>query len=72
MLGDLAALTPPLVVCVAFLVGVVLFLRRQLGAGNRSADRDAEADIQDDSSNADTDDPKVAEPKASSSGDRGM
>ena len=33
MLQDLAALTPPLVVCGAFLVGVVLFLRRQMGAG---------------------------------------
>ena len=30
MLADLAALTPPLVVCVAFLIGVVLFLRRQM------------------------------------------
>jgi hypothetical protein len=69
---DLAALTPPLVVCCAFLVGVVLFLRRQLGAGNRSADRDAETDIHDDGSNADTDDPKPADPKAASSGDRGM
>lgn len=69
---DLAALTPPLVVCGAFLLGVVLFLRRQLGAGKRSADRDAETDIPDDGSNADTDDPKPADPKAASSGDRGM
>jgi hypothetical protein len=30
MLADLAALTPSLVVCVAFLIGVVLFLRRQM------------------------------------------
>ena len=72
MLQDLAALTPPLVVCGAFLLGVVLFLWRQLGAGNRSADRDAETDIPDDGSNADTDDPKPADPKAASSGDRGM
>jgi hypothetical protein len=31
MWQDLAALTPPLVVCVAFLIGVAMFLRRQLG-----------------------------------------
>jgi hypothetical protein len=72
MLRDLAALTPPLVVCGAFLVGVVLFLRRQLGPRNRSADQDAETDIQDDDSNADTDDPKADDPKAAPSGDRGM
>ena len=32
MWQDLAALTPPLVVCVAFIVGLVIFLRRQMGA----------------------------------------
>jgi hypothetical protein len=31
MWQDLAALTPPLVVCVAFIIGLVIFLRRQLG-----------------------------------------
>jgi hypothetical protein len=31
MWQDLAALTPPLVVCVAFIVGLVIFLRRQMG-----------------------------------------
>jgi len=67
MLRDLAALTPPLVVCGAFLVGVLLFLRRQMRAGNRAADHDAETDIHDDDSNADTDDPKAASP-----GDLGM
>ena len=30
MLSDLAALVPPLVVCVAFIIGVVLFLRHQM------------------------------------------
>jgi hypothetical protein len=30
MRADLLALTPPLVVCVAFIVGLVLFLRHQL------------------------------------------
>ena len=32
MWQDLAALTPPLVVCVAFIVGLVIFLRREMGA----------------------------------------
>jgi hypothetical protein len=67
MLQDLAALTPPLVVCGAFLVGVVLFLRRQMGAGGRSEDREAETDIHGDGMNADADDPKAV-----SSDDRGM
>jgi len=67
MLRDLAALTPPLVVCGGFLVGVVLFLRRQMGAGSRPEDREDETEIHDDGSNADTDDPKAV-----SSDDRGM
>ena len=67
MLQDLAALTPPLVVCGAFLVGVVLFLRRQMGARSRPEDHDAETEIHDDGSNTDTDDPKAV-----SSDDRGM
>lgn len=66
MLQDLAALIPPLVVCAAFLIGLVLFLRRQMGAGH-SEDRGAETDIHGGSSNADTEDPKAA-----SSDDRGM
>jgi len=32
MWQDLAALTPPLVVCAAFVVGLVIFLRREMGA----------------------------------------
>jgi len=67
MLQDLAALTPPLVVCGAFLVGVVLFLRRQMGAGGPPEDREAQTAIHEDGSNADTDDPKAV-----SSDDRGM
>ena len=31
MWQDLAALTPPLVVCVAFIIGLVIFLRREMG-----------------------------------------
>ena len=67
MLQDLAALTPPLVVCAAFLIGVVLFLRRQMGRGGQPEDPDAESDIHEDRSNADTDDLKAAP-----SDDRGM
>jgi hypothetical protein len=66
MLQDLEALTPPLVVAAAFLIGLVLFLRRQMGSGG-STDQDDETDIHDGGSNADTGDPKAA-----SSDDRGM
>ena len=40
MWTDLAALTPPLVVCVAFLIGVAMFLRREMSP-KRRAERDA-------------------------------
>ena len=38
MLGDLEALTPPLVVAVAFLIGLTFFLRRQMGPGDPPED----------------------------------
>ena len=42
MWQDLAALTPPLIVCVAFIIGLVIFLRRQMGAqARRLAERPA-------------------------------
>lgn len=62
MLSDLAALTPPLVVGGAFVIGVVLFLRRQMGPG-AGGDDDAEAEIPVDTRNADRD----ARPSAPSS-----
>jgi membrane protein insertase Oxa1/YidC/SpoIIIJ len=37
MWQDLAALTPSLVVCVAFVIGVALFLRREMTSKRRSA-----------------------------------
>jgi membrane protein insertase Oxa1/YidC/SpoIIIJ len=37
--SDLAALTPPLVVCVAVLIGVVMLLRSQMSP-KRRAERD--------------------------------
>ena len=60
MLADLAALTPPLVVCVAFLIGVVLFLRRQMGSRRQPDERDGQTDIQDDAGNTGSSDPEAA------------
>jgi hypothetical protein len=40
MWTDLAALTPPLIVCVAFLIGVAMLLRREMSP-KRRAERDA-------------------------------
>jgi hypothetical protein len=40
MWQDLAALTPPLIVCVAFLIGLALLLRREMSP-KRRADRKA-------------------------------
>ncbi len=57
MLADLAALTPPLIVGGAFLIGVVLFLRRQLGPRQQPEDDGGEADIEDAGWNADPSDP---------------
>ena len=36
MWQDLAALTPPLVVCVAFLIGVAMLLRREMSPKRRA------------------------------------
>jgi hypothetical protein len=51
MLQDLEVLTPSLVVCAAFLIGIVMFLRRQMSA-RRPGDEEGPADIPDDSRNA--------------------
>ncbi len=40
MWQDLAALTPPLVVCVAFIIGLVLFLRREMRGRRDGTGRD--------------------------------
>jgi hypothetical protein len=55
MLADLAALTPPLVVCVAFLIGVVIFLRRQMGTKRISGDDDTPDEFSSDDVIADPD-----------------
>ena len=44
MWQDLAALTPPLVVCVAFLIGLAMLLRRQM-APKRRAEQERQAPI---------------------------
>lgn len=44
MLQDLAALAPPLIVCVAFLVGVGVLVRRELAPKRRARARDANAE----------------------------
>jgi hypothetical protein len=49
MLRDLAALTPPAVVCVAFLIGLGIFLRHQLGPKQESAEDEYADDISGDS-----------------------
>jgi len=53
MIADLEALAPPLIMAAAFLFGLVLFLRRQLGPRRPEAEEDDEADIPDSASNAD-------------------
>jgi hypothetical protein len=40
MWQDLAALTPPLVVCAAFLIGLAMLLRSQLAPKRRAARND--------------------------------
>jgi hypothetical protein len=37
MMADLAALTPPLVVCAGFIIGLALLLRHQLAPKRRDA-----------------------------------
>lgn len=45
MLKDLAVLTPPLLVCVAFLIALAVFLRHEMGRSRRHRDGDASGDI---------------------------
>jgi hypothetical protein len=59
VLSDLAALTPPLIVAAAFVIGVVLFLRRQLGPSAGSTGDDGDAEIPD-GGNADLGDHRAA------------
>jgi hypothetical protein len=54
MLSDLAALTPPAVVCAAFLIGLVLLVRREM-APKRAVreEQDIEHDISGNNDNID-------------------
>jgi len=53
VIADLEALTPPLIIAAAFLFGLALFLRRQLGPRHRETEDGDEADMRDGGSNAD-------------------
>jgi hypothetical protein len=44
MLNDLAALTPPLLICAAFVIAVVAFLKREMAQGDQRSDDDS-ADV---------------------------
>ncbi len=57
MLADLEALTPPLIVGGAFLIGVVWFLRRQMSPRRAAEDEGDEPDIGADGRNDDLGDP---------------
>jgi hypothetical protein len=48
MLQDLTVLTPPLLMCAAFLVAVVAFLRHEMSASRRRRDQDGPDRISDD------------------------
>jgi hypothetical protein len=61
MLSDLAALTPPLVVCAALLIAIWAFLRHEMGSARRPGDGAPPADISD---NDQVSDPGISEPPA--------
>jgi hypothetical protein len=45
VLNDLTVLTPPLLVCAAFLIAVGVFLRHEMGRSRARRDDDASRDI---------------------------
>ncbi len=47
MWQDLAALTPPLIVCVGFLIGLAIFLRHQMSPKHRAERNDKRRSGQD-------------------------
>jgi hypothetical protein len=53
MIADLEALAPPLIMAAAFLFGVAMFLRRQLGPRRPEAEDGDDADIRDSASKSD-------------------
>jgi hypothetical protein len=71
LLSDLAALTPPVVVSVAFLIGVGLFLRHQLGPKRESAEDEYPEDISGDGGIPHSDGPQSDASQPAASPDRG-
>jgi hypothetical protein len=57
MLADLEALTPPLIMAAAFLIGLALFLRRQMGPRDQHADDADDGDEGDITGSTSNDDP---------------
>lgn len=53
MIADLEALAPPLIMAAAFLFGLAMFLRRQLGPRGHEAEEGDESEIRSSASNAD-------------------
>jgi hypothetical protein len=53
MIADLEALTPPLIMAAAFLFGLALFLRRQMGPRGGGEDDGDATDIRDSTSKED-------------------
>ena len=70
MLSDLAALTPPAVVCVAFLIGVGLFLCHQLGPKRQAAEDEFPEDISGDGGIPHGDGPQSDASQSAASPDR--
>jgi hypothetical protein len=60
MLRDLAALAAPLIVAGAFVAGVILFLRQQMGGAPGDDDAPPAGGITEDGANADAADPGPA------------
>jgi hypothetical protein len=54
MLSDLTVLTPPLLMCAAFLFAVGAFLRHEMRTSRRRRDRDESGDISGDGGIADS------------------
>ena len=71
LLSDLAAVTPPAVVCVAFLIGVGLFLRHQLGPKRESAEDEYPEDISGDGGIPHSDGSQSDASQSAASPDRG-
>jgi hypothetical protein len=76
MLQDLAVLTPSLVVCAAFLAGVVVLLRREMAPRRRDREGDGSSEdmsagrgiseLEDDGTTAPSDREETADPQAGS------